>query len=206
MSIVAPAAASEYQQLHIHDSRVHKIVVSLAVCLPAAYIAVVLRFISRRIGKVPLKADDWWIVVGLVSLTCFYSFPTQRNKLTPSCKQLFTTGFVACEAVVTHLGLGRHAILIQHPSIFAKVLPAFSFSVSLAFLSPYFLSILLHLKATNHASSTVGHHCKRSLIHFSHCCDQDVNSDPIPSYLHRTCFQRVLQHESLVYRCFRSLL
>ena len=72
MSTTIPPAASDYQLLHIHDSRVPKVIVSLAVCLPAAYIAVVLRFVSRRIGRVPLKADDWWIVVGLVGrhVTC----------------------------------------------------------------------------------------------------------------------------------------
>ena len=67
MSASIPTAELDYQLRHIHDSRVPEIVASLAVCLPAAYIAVVLRFASRRIGKIPLKADDWWLVVGLVS-------------------------------------------------------------------------------------------------------------------------------------------
>ena len=67
MSTSIPSAALDYQLLHIHDSRVPEIVATLAVCLPAAYIAVVLRFASRRIGKIPWKADDWWLVVGLVS-------------------------------------------------------------------------------------------------------------------------------------------
>lgn len=105
MSASTPTAASDYQLLHIHDSRVPEIVVSLAVCLPAAYIAVILRFISRRIGKVQLKADDWWLVAGLI----------------------FTTGFVACDAVATHLGLGRPAIFIRHPVTFAKIVVAKEF-------------------------------------------------------------------------------
>ena len=67
MSSIKTPAASDYQLLNIHDSRVPEIVVPLAVCLPAAYISVVLRFVSRRIGKIPWRADDWWLVVGLVS-------------------------------------------------------------------------------------------------------------------------------------------
>ena len=71
MSAVAPTSASDYQLLHIHDSRVPEIIVAMAVCLPAAYIAISLRFLSRRVGKVPLKADDWWLVVGLVGRHLF---------------------------------------------------------------------------------------------------------------------------------------
>ena len=67
MSDTIPSAALDYQLLHMNDSRVPEIVASLAVCLPAACIAVVLRLASRRIGKIPWKADDWWLVVGLVS-------------------------------------------------------------------------------------------------------------------------------------------
>ena len=84
MSAVAPTPASDYQLLHIHDSRVPEIIVSMAVCLPAAYIAISLRFLSRRIGKVPLKADDWWLVVGLVSRHPFPELSWSVVKLTPS--------------------------------------------------------------------------------------------------------------------------
>ena len=75
MSTPIPSAASDYQRLHIHDSRLPEIIVSLAVCLPAANIAVILRFISRRVGRIPWKADDWWLVVGLVSLYLHFEFP-----------------------------------------------------------------------------------------------------------------------------------
>lgn len=106
MSTLTPTLASGDQLLDIYDSQVHAIVVSLAVCLPAAYIAVVLRFVSRRIGKVPLKADDWWLVVGLVSRRLLSKLPCLGywTNLIPSYKQLFTSGFVACGTVVTHLG------------------------------------------------------------------------------------------------------
>ena len=131
MSAVAPTSASDYQLLHIHDSRVPAIIVSMAVCLSAAYIAISLRFLSRRVGKVPLKADDWWLVIGLVSRYPLSELPWSMVKLTPSWNQLFTTAFVTCEAVLTHLGLGRHAILLKRPTTFAKVLPAF-FSLCIA--------------------------------------------------------------------------
>ena len=125
MSAVAPTSASDYQLLHIHDSRVPELVVSMALCLPAAYLAICLRFLSRRVGKVPSKADDWWLVVGLVSRHPFSELPWAIVKLTPSWTQLFTTAFVTCEAILTHLGLGRHAILLKKPTTFAKVFPAF---------------------------------------------------------------------------------
>ena len=75
MSTITPSAASDYQRLHIHDSRIPEIVVSLALCLSAAYVAVVLRFISRRIAKIAWKADDWWLVVGLVSRHLRFGHP-----------------------------------------------------------------------------------------------------------------------------------
>lgn len=107
MSAIHPTSASDYQLLHIHDSRVPGLIVAMAVCLPAAYIATILRFLSRRIlsrriGKVTLKADDWWLVAGL----------------------LFTTAFVTCMAIGTHLGLGRHAILVKKPTTVAKIMLA----------------------------------------------------------------------------------
>lgn len=75
MSTPTLVAASDYQLLHIKDSRVPNLVISMAMCLPAAYIAVVLRFVSRRVGTVPLKADDWWLVVGLVSRRLLLELP-----------------------------------------------------------------------------------------------------------------------------------
>ena len=48
-----------YQSAHIGDDRRRDVVVSHAICITLAVIAVVLRFVSRRIGKVKVGWDDY---------------------------------------------------------------------------------------------------------------------------------------------------
>lgn len=69
MANLSPEAAANirYQKAHLDDSRVPEIVASLVICLPLALTAVALRFLARRKGKIAIKADDWWIAIGLVS-------------------------------------------------------------------------------------------------------------------------------------------
>ena len=44
------------------------------------------------------------------------------SKLIPRPRaQVFSTAFTACAVFVTHLGLGRHAVLMKDPAAFAKV-------------------------------------------------------------------------------------
>ena len=59
--------SAQYQHDHINDTQVPALNTVTYVCLPMAFIAVILRVLSRRISKVPLNADDWWIFVGFVS-------------------------------------------------------------------------------------------------------------------------------------------
>ena len=73
------AADIQYQLAHLSDSRVSNIKISVAICLPASCLAVILRFVSRRIGKIPLKADDWCILVALVSFN-FHDFFNGESK------------------------------------------------------------------------------------------------------------------------------
>lgn len=54
-----------YQQEHIHESKVANILASNIITLVAAYIAVGLRFLSRRTAEIEYKADDWLIVSAL---------------------------------------------------------------------------------------------------------------------------------------------
>lgn len=49
-----------------HQTEIPAINASNAVCLAAAFIAVVLRFVSRRITKLKIQADDGLIAVALV--------------------------------------------------------------------------------------------------------------------------------------------
>ena len=58
---------SQYQYDHINETRVPALNIATYICLAMAFIAAIFRVLSRRISKVPLKADDWWIFVGLVS-------------------------------------------------------------------------------------------------------------------------------------------
>lgn len=66
--MTAPSPAEiHYQMEHIHESKASNIIASHVICFVLACIAVVLRFISRRIGKNAIQADDWFIVAALVS-------------------------------------------------------------------------------------------------------------------------------------------
>ena len=56
----------EYQKLHVHDDRSQDIVSSHAICITLAFLAVVLRFLSRKLGKIPIGADDWTIILAFV--------------------------------------------------------------------------------------------------------------------------------------------
>jgi len=55
----------QYQLAHINDDRASDIVISHTVVLPLAVIAVVLRFISRRLCKARIESDDYMIIGAL---------------------------------------------------------------------------------------------------------------------------------------------
>lgn len=62
-----PPAEAAYQLAHIDESRVSDIVVSHIICLVIATVAIVMRFVSRKLNKTAIQADDWMIVAALVS-------------------------------------------------------------------------------------------------------------------------------------------
>ena len=61
-----PPEELQYQEEHKDDNRGPGILVSLAIMLAVAYIAVGLRFLSRRMIHARSSYDDWMMVVGLV--------------------------------------------------------------------------------------------------------------------------------------------
>ena len=64
---MAPSGYSvEYQRAHIHENRAPEIVSVHVALMVLAIVAVALRFISRRM-KAGLHADDWTILLALVS-------------------------------------------------------------------------------------------------------------------------------------------
>lgn len=65
----------QYQEIHKNDNKGPDIVASLAIMLTIAYIAVGLRFASRRMVQAKLLYDDWVMVVGLVCLARWPGFP-----------------------------------------------------------------------------------------------------------------------------------
>ena len=56
----------QYMEDHTRDTKLPGIIASCSVCLTSACLVVGLRFVSRRIGKVKLEANDWLIVLALV--------------------------------------------------------------------------------------------------------------------------------------------
>ena len=63
---MATPSEIQYQLAHINDDRASDIVISHAVVLPLAVTAVILRFISRRLCKARLGADDFMIIAALI--------------------------------------------------------------------------------------------------------------------------------------------
>ena len=95
-----PPAEAQYQVEHINDSRVNASYGSMSITMALACIGVLLRFISRRLGKSAYKADDWVMVAGLVVFAGYI------------------TTIILCVAVY---GGARHLILLKDPIGFAKV-------------------------------------------------------------------------------------
>lgn len=101
MVLPTPADIAD-QTAHIHDDRASTIVTSHIICITIAAIAICLRFISRRLGSVALKADDWTVVAAFV----------------------LEVGEVACGLLAVHEGGGKHAILLPNPRRFGQIVLA----------------------------------------------------------------------------------
>ncbi|KAF2867684.1 hypothetical protein BDV95DRAFT_646623 [Massariosphaeria phaeospora] len=86
-----PPSEIQYQKEHINDNVQPNIYASCFICLPAAFIAVGLRLVSRRMTAGGFGRDDSMILLAL----------------------LFTSGFVTCCIWVTVLGMGKQQILMD---------------------------------------------------------------------------------------------
>ena len=64
--VTASPAEILYEQQHISDDRSGCLIAANVVCVSLAFIAVCMRFASRRMAMVKYKADDWLIISGLV--------------------------------------------------------------------------------------------------------------------------------------------
>ena len=121
--MVLPSPAEiKYQLAHIHEDRSANIVISHAICLPIAVIAVALRYVSRRLIQAPIQADDWLIIAALVL-----------------CAGEITGGLLA-----VRFGGGKHAILLKHPVQFGKTVVATEVMYSPAIAAVKFSVLLLY--------------------------------------------------------------
>ena len=85
--MATPSSAEQaYWQAHSTDDKVPIIILADVLCLFGALLAVVLRFVARSLMKSPLRADDWMIVIGLVS------YPTVSHLLNLTFAQGFHGG------------------------------------------------------------------------------------------------------------------
>ena len=56
----------EYQKAHIEDDRRPDIIACYVLCISAAWLFVILRFMARRRTKTPMKLEDTMICIALV--------------------------------------------------------------------------------------------------------------------------------------------
>ena len=66
MATVPTSSEIRYEQLRINETAVPGLLASNIVGLTVAYIAVGLRFLCRRIGRINHDWDDWLAVSGVV--------------------------------------------------------------------------------------------------------------------------------------------
>ena len=106
-----PTSAISYQEQHVDENKKPDLIAASAICLSAAYIAVALRFLSRRRARNSLQADDYSVVVAL----------------------FFTSVFVVVVLVGVHYGLGRHLILVTNGAALGKVVLFLACSIEISF-------------------------------------------------------------------------
>lgn len=94
-----PQSAILDQEKHVNDNKKPSLIVASAICLSAAYLAVTLRLIARRLARNSLGADDYTVLMAL----------------------FFTSVFVTTVLIGVHYGLGRHLILVTDGVAFGKV-------------------------------------------------------------------------------------
>ena len=61
-----PPEEARHQLAHVNDSKKKSFAAAFIISYLISWSAVIMRFISRRIGRVPCHRDDWSIIVALV--------------------------------------------------------------------------------------------------------------------------------------------
>ena len=113
-----------FQKAHIKDDRSNDIIVSHAICIAIAFVAVILRFVSRRVGNLKVSWDDYMIVAAFIFAlgeVIGGLLGMQQLLLFESCLNLVANNFVV---IAVRYGGAKHAILLKDPETFAKVVIA----------------------------------------------------------------------------------
>lgn len=117
----SPIAAIIDLDEHINDNRQPYIIAASAICLSAAYIAVTLRFLARRLARNSLEADDYTVLLAL----------------------FFTSVFATTTLIGVHYGLGKPWILVTNKTVYIKVVLVLACTCETSFWRLSINSILL---------------------------------------------------------------
>ncbi|KAL9609745.1 MAG: hypothetical protein Q9167_005515 [Letrouitia subvulpina] len=94
MAQTLPSPADiRYQLTHVDDNRQPEMIATYTICGTLAVVSVGSRFLSRRLNKSGIEADDYAVLVGMIC----------------------ALGYVIAQAVSIAHGLGRHRILSTAP-------------------------------------------------------------------------------------------
>lgn len=107
----SPTAAILDLDEHINDNRQPYIIAASAICLSAAYIAVTLRFIARRLARNSVEADDYIVLLAL----------------------FFTSVFATVTLIGVHYRLGKPWILVANKTIYTKVVLVLACTCEISF-------------------------------------------------------------------------
>ena len=76
-----PPDRAEYQLAHISDSKYGGSLAGYIISVLIGVLAVILRFVSRRIGRIQYGADDWTMLAVLVFIVSHWSWTPDSYEL-----------------------------------------------------------------------------------------------------------------------------
>ena len=94
------------QRARFHEDKRAGIIVSNIVLLVVAYLAVLLKFIARRLAHTEVRIDDYW---NWGSLVCLQPSGDRANI---DCYQVVFTVYICGNFALVHYGLGLHIIRV----------------------------------------------------------------------------------------------
>ena len=121
MSSLTPAEIF-YEKAHASDN-LQPNMIAIDVCgIVLPYIAVILRFITRKKSAV-LGMDDWLIFAALVCSPQTLYLSARGGRMTELYLQFPLTGYSIASGLAIHFGEGRHIIFLQNARSYVEVGP-----------------------------------------------------------------------------------